>query len=389
VSNISINSNIFFSQYDLKQATYNSFPAIPGLHYTITGDQIIKSNSFGADVYASAPLGDGLAVMAGASYAYEHTDPMAFIESIDGQGYKFTPSPFAPLIYTERGQTNPYLSMFLDAHSSTNQSVYSQLEYTPVKMLKLIGAARLNNNEEYGSNLVPRLAAICAVNDSLTVKALYGSAFRNPISMEKYADVTGTMMGNKDLKPEQINSTELAADWRLASTVLRLSAFQFVTDKIIDLNPATKTYENGEGQTIQGAEFEVKGALQEKGLRYDANISVKNGTNAKNDTDISFLDTFSGNVMLNHTAGRFNNSIVVKYIGERKGTKKNGSEVNVPALNTTDYKLSCKLLNDLELSLTIMNVFQQGIKYPELNGYMDYMPGESSRNYFAKAAYSF
>lgn len=125
---------------------------------------------------------------------------------------------------------------------------------------------RFDHSSEFGSVLNPRLGIIFKpYQQRLTLKLLYGTAFRQPSIFELRSE----FRGNPTLTPEEISTYELEVR-SLVTPALNLKAnlfYSVVTDfvgRVEDLSkPALERFENLEGETL------VRGASLEADLRLD------------------------------------------------------------------------------------------------------------------------
>jgi iron complex outermembrane receptor protein len=117
-------------------------------------------------------------------------------------------------------------SKFYNNHTAENAAAFSQIEFTAVKKLKLIGGVRLEYNSYDGvsDKLVPVFRT--GVNFKATpftfLRASFGQGYRYPSIAEKYASTTlGTIkiFPNLEIKPETGWTSELGIKqmFRLAS----------------------------------------------------------------------------------------------------------------------------------------------------------------------------
>lgn len=132
----------------------------------------------------------------------------------------------------------------------------------------LTAGVRLDDYSDFGATVNPRLALVWNPSPSLTVKALYGRAFRAPSFTELYGNNIVAVAGNPDLEPEILDMMELslAKRWnsRLWTTVI---LFGYEIDDLIrggtelgtPANPLAKIKkQNREGRRGYGLEFETE-----------------------------------------------------------------------------------------------------------------------------------
>jgi iron complex outermembrane receptor protein len=72
---------------------------------------------------------------------------------------------------------------------------------------------RYDNYSDFGDTVNPRAALVWHPEYNLTTKLLYGRAFRPPAFQELFIKNNPVAVGNPDLKPEVIQTTELAFDY--------------------------------------------------------------------------------------------------------------------------------------------------------------------------------
>ncbi|MEO8179059.1 MAG: TonB-dependent receptor [Deltaproteobacteria bacterium] len=102
-------------------------------------------------------------------------------------------------------------------------------------LLKLTSGVRFDQNSSYGSQLNGRLGATSQWTSFFTTKLLYGSAFKAPSPYLLYAGPlrTGDVIGERDLKPQHVDTLEfqalleLGASLEVASSV----AYSQIRDK--------------------------------------------------------------------------------------------------------------------------------------------------------------
>jgi iron complex outermembrane receptor protein len=388
--------------YDLSryEGYLNCFPPAP------TGSSLdtkYSGSKWGADADARLELLESLSWLSGVAYEYQKADPYEFNNAVTHA-------------------VGPY-SAFLNYYTTDDISVFTQLEYAPWEVLKVIGGVRYTRNRDYGATYVPRASLVYQPADKLFVKLLYGSAYRNPTFFEKYVNTQNVLYGDPGLKPEKINTLELGADWTLEKIVARLALFQLSTDDMIgrvksyslgDMpavtlledrgvstapTRATPGYGNTQGQTINGVELEIKGEVWAEWLAYTLNASYKDGTEKSDSSAIQFLDKFVANAVLTSIWEKLTTTLSAEYVGERRGNLDPavvapgltpGQSVVIPAYTLLNLKVTYHILEPLEVSVMAMNLLGQTVLYPEyVRKRIESIPGDSGRNVFGQVAYHF
>jgi outer membrane receptor for ferrienterochelin and colicins len=98
-----------------------------------------------------------------------------------------------------------------------NPGVYLQALWSPpIKSLSLTGGVRYDFHNIYGSQLSGRVAAVWNPYEGLTLKLLYGNAFKAPSPFLLYAVPlrSGDVVGNRELQAQHVNTLELEVMYR-------------------------------------------------------------------------------------------------------------------------------------------------------------------------------
>jgi iron complex outermembrane receptor protein len=107
---------------------------------------------------------------------------------------------------------------YTDTVEDKNYAAFLQDEYHPLENLIALGGVRFDYNSNYGANVSPRGSLIYSLLPNLRFKGQYGSAFRAPSLFERYTDQNYgvyIVTGNKKLKPEKIQQSEVSAEYDL------------------------------------------------------------------------------------------------------------------------------------------------------------------------------
>ncbi|MDM8565729.1 TonB-dependent receptor [Candidatus Halobeggiatoa sp. HSG11] len=132
---------------------------------------------------------------------------------------------------------------------------------------------RYDNYSNFGSTTNPRTAIVWQPRSDFTIKFLYGHAFRAPSFNELFITNNPSSKGNPNLKPETIETREVALDYQPVKNLhLALNLFKYdVEDKIIyaadesDVITTTgNTAQNAAAWKGQGLEFETRWKVNAK-----------------------------------------------------------------------------------------------------------------------------
>lgn len=143
---------------------------------------------------------------------------------------------------------------------NTNRSIYSaflQDEWQFADNWQLTAGVRYDHYSDFGNTFNPRAALVWDINKQLTTKLLYGKAFRAPSFSEQFNQNNPILIGNKDLKPETINTLEWALDYRPFNSLrTAVNLYYYEIKDLIAATGAPPTFRNAGNQHGYGSEFE-------------------------------------------------------------------------------------------------------------------------------------
>ena len=179
---------------------------------------------------------------------------------------------------------------FLRPHDRENYYVFAQDEWALARDWSLTSGVRYDHYSDFGSTINPRLALVWQTRYNLATKILYGRAFRAPSFAEEFNINNPVQLGNPNLKPETINTIELAFDYQPTSVLrMGLNIFRYQIDDLIgfvpDPAPATsRTARNTGKQRGYGLEWEANWRLSDS-LRLYGNYAFQQSTDESTDSD--------------------------------------------------------------------------------------------------------
>jgi outer membrane receptor protein involved in Fe transport len=155
----------------------------------------------------------------------------------------------------------PYV--FLHPDDRRNYYAFAQDVWSFADDWELTAGVRYDHYSDFGSTVNPRLALVWSTRRDLTSKLLYGRAFRAPSFAETRNINNPAVLGNPDLRPETIQTVELAFDYRpIHDLRFGLGLFHYRWDDIIEFVPdpgaTTRTAQNAGEQTGSGIELEIE-----------------------------------------------------------------------------------------------------------------------------------
>ncbi|MGR9107232.1 MAG: TonB-dependent receptor plug domain-containing protein [Gammaproteobacteria bacterium] len=297
------------------------------------------------------------------------------------------------------GQTG---TPFLVPHSRGDVYGFIQDEWNLWKDWTLTGGVRYDYYSDFGSTVNPRLALVWQTSYSLTSKLLYGRAFRAPSFGEQFANMeTPAFLGNSDLKPETINTLELAFDYQPVDEIRsKLNLFHYWYDDIIrpvadpgSTNQATRKFQNSGTQTGYGLELEGEWTPYDF-LHLQANYAFQRSHDNSSDGNAGFAPTHQVYARLDWKFHRdWNLDVQSNWVGDRKRTALD-RRAQVPDYFTVDMAVRGQnIFDDWGLSLSVWNLFNANAREPSppfANFQSSLVPGDFptlGRSYYFELRY--
>ncbi len=265
---------------------------------------------------------------------------------------------------------------------------------------ELTVGVRYDDYSDFGSTVNPRTALVWQPQPDFTGKLLYGRAFRAPAFNELNITSNPVALGNPNLKPETIDTWELAFDYRATETShVALNLFKYqMQDKILYLpNPdgQTNSAQNAGTREGQGFEMEARWKLTKRSSLMANYSYVK--TTAEDDHDAGNYPQHSGylrtdwlfypnwylDTQLNWIAGRN------RVFGDPRPTVDDYTTIDL-TVRRKDIKGS-----PWNFAISVRNLFdteaREPSQGPDSNGMIS-LPNDlplAGRNYFLELRYRF
>lgn len=181
---------------------------------------------------------------------------------------------------------------FIFAPNNTRKISYLSLqdEWSLTRKWELTAGVRYDDYSDFGSTTNPRLALVWQTRYNLVTKLLYGRAFRAPSIGELFGQNNPSINGNANVKPEVIDTTEFAIDYRpTVDLILNANVFYYEIDGLIEFTPdstgANSTAQNTRNQKGHGIELEADWKASST-LRVRGNISWQKSVDKATNYDV-------------------------------------------------------------------------------------------------------
>ncbi|MBS3965060.1 MAG: TonB-dependent receptor [Methylomonas sp.] len=276
---------------------------------------------------------------------------------------------------------------FLADQSRAVWSLAAQDEWQFAQRWHLTTGLRFDHYSDFGATLNPRAALVWDIHDELTAKLLYGQAFRAPSFLELHQRNSPFFNGTPTLRPETIETTELAFDYHPGQrlrTALNLFYYQ-IRDLIggeLGVTPGALTSSNMKGQQGYGGELEWDWRfVDDWSLR--GNYAWQHADNLTTNYRVTGVPEHQ---IYTAVAWQFlpkwQIQSQVNWIGTRL-TSPNDPRGNLPGYETIDITLNAqRLMGHLDLTASVRNLLDSRGREPGILTYTHNLPINTQTFYF-------
>jgi iron complex outermembrane receptor protein len=272
------------------------------------------------------------------------------------------PIPTGPVI--DYGEIQPHIR----PQRRRINYLYLQDEWQFAPDWALTAGVRHDHYSDFGGTTNPRLALVWDADLDVTIKLLHGRAFRSP-SFNEQTGINPVNMGNPQIRPETIRTTEAALAWQARPELaVNLSLYRYAMNDLIrsmaNTAPAPgASYQNSGAVDGKGGELELNWELR-KNLRWQANYARQHAHDratgkdpgyaprhhAYTRLDWGFSPGWQFGPQLNWVAGR----------------RRAPGDARAPIANyrTVDAVLSHQLPHGWAVSATVRNLFDADVREP-------------------------
>lgn len=257
--------------------------------------------------------------------------------------------------------------VFIPEEQRTNYYVFLQDEWKLAPSWELTTGIRFDDYDDVGSAVNPRIALVWNTSANLTSKLMYSEAFRVPSFSELWITRNPTGLGNPDLEPEKLRSTELIFIWQPETRITTtFNLYHFHIQDYIDFVP-----NNNNGTARAENIGRIEGTGTELELRYLisprwsllTNYSYQQTEDASTHQDLGLAPTQMGYLQLNWTPANWIVSPQLTIIGERL---RQAGDSRPPLDGYTAFDLSIRRHweSGFSLGLITRNLFNANIREP-------------------------
>lgn len=293
-------------------------------------------------------------------------------------------------VLTDVGDTP---NIFLDDSARRIRYVSVQDEWQLARDLQFTAGVRHDDYSDFGTTTNPRMALVWTASNELTTKLLFASAFRAPSFTEQFSKNNPVSLGNPDLEPEQIDTTELSFAYSFnPDLIASLTLFEYEAKDMIefiqDENSTTKTADNARDQDGSGFELELNWKPS-SALYFSTSYSQQDARDASTDAAIPDApgQQLKANINWEFSPRWFVHG-QLNWVGDRQ------RKVTDLRADISDYTLVNATLRrknitpNLDVSLALRNLTDEDAREPSSGEIADDYPLES-RSIWLELRYSF
>lgn len=252
-----------------------------------------------------------------------------------------------------------------------NKYLFLQDTWTINKDWEFTAGVRYDDYSDFGSTTNPRLGLIWELSKDFTTKLLYGRAFRAPAFSELYNQNNPTSIGNPNLKPENMETWELAFDYRVQKNIhLSLNLFNYNIDDKITIIPGSGSefsYANAASWKGKGGEFELRWKTSAKSSLL-FNYSYQDSQNDTSETSLNTAPQHSAFLRGDYALlPHWYLDTQIRWIDDWPRDPQD-SRPSMKGYTTVDFILRRKNLDNEKINLAfgVRNLFNADIRYPSL-----------------------
>ena len=260
--------------------------------------------------------------------------------------------------------------LFLSPHLRHSYYAYAQDEWPFAPDWTLTAGVRHDRYSDFGGTTNPRLAVVWDTAYNLTSKLMFGRAFRAPTFVELYTLNNPTSLGNPNLRPETINTTELAFSWQAKPNLKTgLSLFRYQMKNVIrwiaNANPTSgNTAQNAGNQHGNGLELEFAWDAAAD-VRLSGNYAYQHSIDENTNQDAGLAPHHHAYLRTDWRFGMgWSLSGQVNWVADRS-RQAGDTRPKIADYMTADLTLrTTQLRKDWELALSVRNLFNANAREP-------------------------
>ena len=258
--------------------------------------------------------------------------------------------------------------VYLPEQQRKNSYVYAQDEWKISPRWQLTSGVRYDHFSDFGNTVNPRMALVWAPKDGMTTRLLYGRAFRAPSFAELFVTSNPINLGNPDLKPETIDTYELAFSHQYSQNLqYTANIYRYHIQDMITFVPITPPFiqaQNVGKRKGHGLELEADYSPRYN-LRFLANYSWQKSEDRATGEDVGEApgqEAYLRSEWLFLPDWHLDSQLT--WVGKQKRAATD-SRLAMDACTTVDLTLRKRdALKNLNLALSVRNLLDTDVREP-------------------------
>jgi len=255
---------------------------------------------------------------------------------------------------------------FFDKDAKRNSVIFTiKDKYKFNEKLQFLSSLTYENNTHIDPVINPKVSLVYNLKDNNIVKLLYSKAHRTPSWQELYTINNLSRLGNKELKPEKIQTFELSHIKHFSNdSFLQTTLFYIQNkDQIHNYTPNNQYINSDSTNYLHGIELEYKGHLSAKDNIY-LNFSYTDGTNSQRDALALVSKILAKGYYTYNIKENLSLSAILKYSSKKDRVYEDKRDP-IPASTIVDASLNYKSFrSNTNINFSIKNIFDQEVIYP-------------------------
>ena len=277
-------------------------------------------------------------------------------------------------------------------------ATYLQDEWAIQTDINLTAGVRYDHYSDFGDTVNPRAGLVLGITKQADLKFLYGEAFRAPNFVELYNGGNPIIIGNSDLQPEKIKTSEVGVTIRIVKSVnFDVNYFYSKINNLIDWVDSTTpgepaVYRNLKDAVVDGIEMTLMGQYSNTSY-WKLSYTYQDPRDADSKQRLPNVPSNRATASVNHDLTRYLVAHADLLWTGARPRPTGDPRPEMPDYTVVDLSLTAKdFYKGLEIQCALHNLFDQRYSDPDKSGAKQFVPGDFPREGFSamlNISYSF
>lgn len=274
--------------------------------------------------------------------------------------------------------------------SIAEYSGYLNGEYFFSESFRAVGGIRLSENNTVSQNVSYRTGLIYGGGKGLTVKALWGTAYRAPSFIQLFNNAAPILSGSTDLDPEEMRGLDLQVLY--AEESYRGSVTFYMNDNKNTIqresSPRGPQYVNGASSEVNGVELELAYTPLESLKLFANGTIITQNDEEDSEEDLLIMENWV-NVGATFSHERISSTLVARFL-DTWGDADSYQVANFTMRYSYDEPIDFLRAQGINLFFTVNNIFDEEYEFAEyVRNNIATIPGGADRNFLGGISLQF